>query len=199
VDYESIFERMGRCDGRGSVGKVKSAVVDHGNPSVMHGAKASTAIGCKTDEEVLEGLLGAIPSHEFVFGRLTALANALGWITPKASADSLTTPPTAIDPPSPSVAEIAPVLSTLNQHLQTLHQAFPPRTAFVIFTGHSDPRKMSMLNARKNAFESALKSGKSVEEVNGTMGLTWTGADGRELEGAVEVARRGLLFLGIKQ
>jgi len=58
---------------------------------------------------------------------------------------------------------------------------------------------MSILNARKNAFESALKSGKSVEEVSRTMGLTWTAADARELEGAVEVAKRGLLFLGIKQ
>lgn len=78
VDYESIFERMGRCDGKGVVGKVKSAVVDHGNPSVMHGAKANTAIGCKTDEQVLDGLLGVIPSHQFAFGRFMALANALG-------------------------------------------------------------------------------------------------------------------------
>lgn len=122
-------------------------------------------------------------------------------VTPKASADSATIP---VAPPTPivapSAAELAPVLSTLNQHLQTLHQAFPPRTAFVIFTGHSDPRKMSMLNAKKNAFETALKSAKSVEEISGkTMGLTWTAADARELEGAVEVARRGLLFLGIKQ
>jgi len=57
---------------------------------------------------------------------------------------------------------------------------------------------MSMLNARKNAFETALKSGKSLEEISGKA-LTWTAADARELEGAVEVARRGLLFLGIKQ
>lgn len=83
VDYESIFERMGRCDARGGdgsggAGKVRSAVVDHGNPGVMHGSKATTAIGCQTDDEVLEGMLGAIPSHQFTFGRFLGLANALG-------------------------------------------------------------------------------------------------------------------------
>ena len=58
---------------------------------------------------------------------------------------------------------------------------------------------MSLLNARKNAFEGAIKSGKAIEEVVKEMGLSWTTADSRELEEAVELARRGLVFLGIKQ
>ena len=61
---------------------------------------------------------------------------------------------------------------------------------------------MSALNVRKNAFESALKSGKTPEEVgsgSGGMGLRWTAADARDLEEAVELARRGLVFLGVKQ
>ncbi|KDR67520.1 hypothetical protein GALMADRAFT_258141 [Galerina marginata CBS 339.88] len=202
VDHESIFERMGRSNGGkggggAASGGVKSAVVDHGNPSVMHGAKANTAIGCKTDDEILLNLLNVIPSHQFTFGRFMALANTLGWITPKASADQPITPPTTVDPP-PALSELAPVLSTLNQHLKSLHAALPPRTALVIFTGHSDPRRMSILNARKSAFENALKAGKTPEEL-GVLGLKWSASDGRELEEAVELARRGLLFLGIKQ
>jgi RNA exonuclease 1 len=58
---------------------------------------------------------------------------------------------------------------------------------------------MSLLNVRKNAFEGAIKSGKGIEEVVKEMGLSWTTADSRELEEAVELARRGLVFLGIKQ
>jgi RNA exonuclease 1 len=58
---------------------------------------------------------------------------------------------------------------------------------------------MTILNARKTAFETAYKSGKSLAEMNGEMGLRWTTADARDLEDAVELARRGLLFLGIKQ
>jgi RNA exonuclease 1 len=78
TDYESIFERMSRGVGRGGPGSIRSAVVDHGNPSVMHGAKANTSVPCTSDAEVLEGLLTVIPGHEFSFGRFTALANALG-------------------------------------------------------------------------------------------------------------------------
>jgi len=91
----------------------------------------------------------------------------------------------------------------VNTHLKKVHAALPPRTALVIFTGHSDPRRMSLLNVRKNAFESALKSGKTPEEIGGGgvngVGLRWSAADARDLEEAVELARRGLVFLGVKQ
>ncbi|KAF8196589.1 ribonuclease H [Pholiota molesta] len=199
IDYEAIFERMARSTGRGA-GGVKSAVVDHGSPGVMHGAKATTAIGCKTDEEVLEGLVNVLPSHQFVFGRFMALAHTLGWVTPKATSDQQpqTPLPTPTVPAPPSAEELAPILSALNKHLAAVHAALPPRTALVIFTGHSDPRRMSLLNVRKSAFESALKSGRTPEEIR-PLGLTWSATDGRDLEEAVELARRGLLFLGIKQ
>ena len=80
TDYESIFERMGRATWRGGGvgGIIKSAVVDHGNPGFMHGSKADTALACKTDDEVLEGLLNVIPSHQFTFGRFMALSSSLG-------------------------------------------------------------------------------------------------------------------------
>jgi RNA exonuclease 1 len=78
TDYESIFERMARSVGRGGPGSIRSAVVDHGNPAVMHGAKANTVIACTNDGEVLEGLMQVIPGHEFTFGRFTAVADGLG-------------------------------------------------------------------------------------------------------------------------
>ncbi|KAF9526559.1 ribonuclease H [Crepidotus variabilis] len=199
VDFESVFERMARVTARditGGVAKVKTAVVDHGNPSSMHGSKATTAIGCASDDEVLDGITGAINSHQFVYGRFLGLANTLGWITPKSASD---TPENVPVTPPPSAEELAPVLKDLNRHLTALHASLPPRTAFLIFTGHSDPRKMAQLNARKSRWETALKSGKSVEEVVNVEGVRWTTADTRELEEQVELARRGLVFLGIKQ
>jgi len=78
ADYESIFERMKRASGRGGPGSVRSAVVDHGNPTVMHGAKANTVVGCASDEEVLEGLSQTVSAHEFTFGRFMGLADVLG-------------------------------------------------------------------------------------------------------------------------
>ena len=78
TDQESIFERMSRACGRGGQGTVRAAVVDHGNPGVMHGSKATTAIGCGSDREVLDGLIQAAPAHEFLFGRFTGIADTLG-------------------------------------------------------------------------------------------------------------------------
>jgi RNA exonuclease 1 len=63
---------------RNGIGGTRSAVVDYGNPSFMHGAKATTSIGCKTDQEVLEGLLQVLPAHDFTFARFMALSEALG-------------------------------------------------------------------------------------------------------------------------
>ncbi|KAI0365854.1 hypothetical protein BV20DRAFT_982324 [Pilatotrama ljubarskyi] len=192
VDMESIFERMSRARG----GTVRSAVVDHGNPAAWHGQKATTCVACKSDDEVLEGLSNSIETHQFLFGRFTALADARGWITSKATGD----PPLEPAPPPPaselSPAELRPILSKLDAQLRELYAALPARTALVIFTGHSDPRRMAELNARKAAFESALRMGKNVEELGKE--CRWTTADGRELEEEVEKAKRGLLFLGVK-
>lgn len=55
---------------------------------------------------------------------------------------------------------------------------------------------MTALNVKKSAFESALKSGKTAEDIDKDM--WWTSSDARQLEEAVEIAKRGLLFLSIK-
>lgn len=103
----------------------------------------------------------------------------------------MVTPPTEASPEVLAAAQ-----ATLNEQLVTLYTSLPARTAVVIFTGHSDPRRMASLNARKIAFESAIKGGKKAEEIDRSE--WWTASDGRELEEVVERARRGMLFLGIK-
>ena len=70
TDYEPIPARIAR-----------TVIVDHSNPGAWHGTSASapaTTVPCTTDAEVLDGILGALNTHEFVFARLTGLANAQG-------------------------------------------------------------------------------------------------------------------------
>lgn len=126
-------------------------------------------------------------------------------ITPKVTPDSLlmktdSSPETTTqDPPLElTPTNLAPILSNLNTQLKALQGSLPARTALIIFTGHSDPRRMSALNVRRNAFETGYKSGKSPEELTRD-GITWSTSDERELEHQVELTRRGLLFLGVKQ
>ena len=46
-----------RACGRDGQGTVRAVVVDHGHPGVIHGTKETTAIGCGSDREVLQGLI----------------------------------------------------------------------------------------------------------------------------------------------
>lgn len=106
-------------------------------------------------------------------------------------------PTTEVSTPQPIITpDLGPALTSLNERLSTLHAALPSRTALILFTGHGDPRTMAALNARKGAFDQALRMGVSPGDL--TEGQKWTNADVRQLEEAVELARRGLLFLCIK-
>lgn len=75
TDQESILERIARST-RG--GGVKTAVVDHGTPANWHGAKATASVACKTDEDVVSGVIEMLPNNHFIFGRLLELSDACG-------------------------------------------------------------------------------------------------------------------------
>ena len=82
----------------------------------------------------------------------------------------------------------------LGAQLVTLYTSLPARTTMVMFTGHPDPRRMASLGARKVAFESAIKIGKKVEEMDRSE--WWTASDVRALEEDVWKGKRGSLFFG---
>ena len=112
-------------------------------------------------------------------------------IVNRSSGDSAPDP----TPSEPTPADIEAALTKLNAQLQQLHASLPPRTALVILSGHSDPRRMAELNARKSTWEMAMKSGKNVEDL--PREAYWSSANGRALEEEVAKAKRGLLFLSI--
>jgi RNA exonuclease 1 len=139
--------------------------------------------------------------------------------TPKRDASTfsssipLVLPPTTYSDSDP--ATITPILQKLDTHLTELHEALPPRTGLVIFTGHDDPRKMADLNARKLVFDKIVKAkqGNAASGGEGEGGgegggasilegvpreLWWTASEARQLEEQVELAKRGLLFLAVK-
>ena len=76
TDQESILERLSRSSSRATTG-VTSAVVDYGNPSTWHGAKATVAVACKSDADIMNGMLETLPQCHFVFGRFMELSEAL--------------------------------------------------------------------------------------------------------------------------
>ena len=84
TDYEPILARIARSYSRphGPNGEgARTAIVDHGNPGAWHGTSASapaTTVPCTNDTEVLDGVLGVLGAHEFVFAGLMGLVDAPG-------------------------------------------------------------------------------------------------------------------------
>jgi RNA exonuclease 1 len=116
-------------------------------------------------------------------------------------------------------------VTNLDEQLTTLHAALPPRTTFILFSGHSDPRAMSALAARRAQFQAIQNQSQKQKEGGGvtavadnaaagdagmatthgsagateaTSAVRWSTADDRALEEAVGRARMGLLFVGVK-
>ncbi|GAA5902806.1 hypothetical protein JCM5296_002887 [Sporobolomyces johnsonii] len=213
TDQETIFERLGR----GQDPKT-SAVVDHGTPGQWHGAKATTAIACTNDDEVLQGMLDSIEGHDLTIARFMDLSHTLGWSQPTvtsapkpsapnpavASGDA-TPPPTGSLPSAavaaapastgPSASEIATAFTSLNARLSALHASLPPLTALIVFTGHGDPREMSRLAAKKAKFDRLWKTVKQSEIKDEDR---WMEMDDRKLLDEVERCRWGLSFYCVK-
>ncbi|KAN0141756.1 hypothetical protein V8E53_000218 [Lactarius tabidus] len=218
ADFEPILARIARSHSRNrgsNGGRTRTAIVDHGNPGAWHGASATapaTTVACANDAEVLDGL--------FIFGRLMGLADALGWITPKVDivvaektenqkltgdAAETKTESSEVAPPAPDDSNsnaLFAAVTNLNDHLTTLHAALPPRTALLLFLGHSDPRLMSTLAARRAEYQASQQvkesgSAAAAAEIEGGA-VRWSTADDRALDEAVVRARMGLLFVGVK-
>ena len=90
-------------------------------------------------------------------------------------------------------------VTNLNAYLTTLHAALPPHPARLLFSGHSDPRSMSTLAARRAEYQtSQQQQGSSSNSGAAAGGARWSTADDRALDEAVIRVRMGLLFVGVK-
>ncbi|KAI9445645.1 hypothetical protein BJY52DRAFT_1206691 [Lactarius psammicola] len=221
TDYEPILVRIARSRSRksGSNGApTRTAIVDHGNPGAWHGTSATvpaTTVACANDAEVLGRLLGALDSHGFVFGRITPKADADGLSgaekardqnltgTAETKTENAETQPLP-SPPDGNSNTLFAAVTNLDAHLTALHAALPPRTALLLYLGHSDPRSMSTLAARRAEYQGSQnqqhgKQSSSREATGAGSGeVRWSTADDRALEEAVVRAWIGLLFVGVK-
>lgn len=75
---EPIYERMARfIVAPANTGKT-SAACDYGNMKQGHHSKATTAVRCNDDDEVVTAVTEQVHTHDFVFGRMMQLANVQG-------------------------------------------------------------------------------------------------------------------------
>ncbi|GAA5955424.1 hypothetical protein JCM3765_006773 [Sporobolomyces pararoseus] len=191
TDQETIFERLSR----GQDPKT-SVVIDHGSPGQWHGQKATTTVACQNDQQVLQGLLNHVEDHDLTIARFMDLSHKLGWSQNSSSKEGGGEGSTSETTNSTSEEEeISSAYSTLNSQLTKLYQSLPPLTALIIFTGHSDPRQMSLLQQKKSKFD---KLWKTVKQSEIKLEDRWMESDDRKLVDEVERCRFGLSFYCVK-
>ena len=89
---------------------------------------------------------------------------------PEVETETTETPP---PPEDKSNNALFAAVTNLNAYLTTLHAALPPHTALLLFSGHSDPRSMSTLAARRAEYQTSQQQ--QGNQGSGSSGATASG------------------------
>lgn len=223
---ENLFRRLARAGtsykaqgGDAAVGGVElgktSAAVDWGSPAKGPGGGATHQIGCKNDEEVAEGIIRAVRGDadgaeirgggvDFVWGRMRELEALQGWWNKNrvdnSNGDGGPREEDASDATVASEAEeekspLEKALVHVSERLARIHAALPPCTAFIVYTGSGDPREMARLQQMQAQWKREYNTpGMKWDNLS----VKWTDVEEQALKKAVQKARSGMGFLGVK-
>jgi RNA exonuclease 1 len=230
---ENIFKRLARTGVMyksqsgttviaGQSGGKTSAAVDWGDPRKGPGATANVCIGCKNDEDVMNGVIRAVKGDpnglevrgggvDFVWGRMRELEALKGWWNNNKNSDSddsaIKRPvfPSAGDAEEkgdvefnsnehlPASPNIDDITSKLTSRLFAIYEALPPCTALIIYSGSGDPREMSRLQAMQQTFKREFNIKKWDQ-----LSVKWTDVEEQALKKAAKLARDGIGFVCVK-
>lgn len=94
-------------------------------------------------------------------------------------------------------ADIAQAYARLNEHLGAIHASLPLNTAFVVMSGHNDPRAVLALSQKRSKFDVLYRTGKPLSQMD--KAELWTEEDDRNLASEVAKVREGMTFLSIRR
>ncbi|KAI5301493.1 hypothetical protein KEM56_001667 [Ascosphaera pollenicola] len=198
------------------------AVVDWGVPERGYGAFATVRIGCHNDEEVVAGVSRAVNGDpesrdssipeggcDFTFARLRELDLARGFSdrmpntqnngqsTP-VSRDTTSNEPseatTSSEPPILPSSSLSTAVSSTVSHIQRIYDSLPPATVFVVYSGTGDLREAAELQRIYRQHTKEFRSGTPWDQLS----VKWTDVEQQKMKVAVERARMGIGFLGVK-
>lgn len=86
-------------------------------------------------------------------------------------------------------------LKRFDARLDRIHASLPDNAALILLTGHSDPRPMLQLAARRQRWERSYRE----KGPEGDHEVRWTTEDDRALEIEVGKAREGMGFFCVKR
>ncbi|KAK5987360.1 putative exonuclease [Cladobotryum mycophilum] len=197
------------------VGKT-SAAVDWGDPTRGLGSGATYKLGCKNDEEVTTNVIRAVLGDEdgleikgggvdFVWARMRELEALQGWWNknrventssdggpPNTDVDAAATDATKAES---GASPLEQALVKLTERLVRIHAALPPCTAFILYSGSGDPRKMAQMQQMQSQWRKEYNTpGKKWDELS----VKWTDVEEQALKRAAQKARSGIGFISVK-
>ncbi|KAF2452452.1 hypothetical protein BDY21DRAFT_406831 [Lineolata rhizophorae] len=225
---ESIFKRLSRQRKPGnfvvSASNVyrTSACVDWGQPRKGHGACATVSFGCKSDEEVVQGIAralkgdsgiisadnvsavgGAAPPGgvDFVWARLRELEAYRGWWNRSKTVDNEELRQAVISTSRDDTGDKDQNPPTLAEHVANtvkriieIYDALPSCSALIVYSGSGDPRQVSRMQELQKQFREEYRTKKWDE-----LSVQWTDTEEQALKNACIQAKKGIGFLTIKQ
>ncbi|KAH9878991.1 hypothetical protein J1614_002426 [Plenodomus biglobosus] len=216
TNAESIFKRLERSIRSNSAESHRSgAIVDWGDPKRGHGGQAHLSVGCKTDDEVVEGIShamlgkvedkdGAADKVDFVWGRLRELELKRGWWDDARTADveairldalqrlGITTDGDDADVEAQGL-QLSDVVSQTVKRIGQIYEVLPRCTAFIVYSGTNDPREIRRLQAMQQQYrrEYATKNWDNLS-------VKWTDTEIQALSRACQDARNGVALMVVK-
>lgn len=216
TNAESLFKRLGRSPRPKSTGFRTGAVVDWGEPNRGHGSQAQVSIGCKSDDEVVNGIHqalqgqamgkeGAVTSIDFVWARLRELELVRGWWDDAKTADVEAIRQTALRRClnlskeesefdfELKGSELGEAVSKTVARLLQIYESLPRCTAFVVYSGTGDPREIRRLQAMQQQYRREYQT-KNWDNLS----VKWTDTEMQALSKACQDARNGVALIKVK-
>jgi RNA exonuclease 1 len=187
------------------------AVVDWGNPGRGLGANADVILGCENDDDVamkVKGLLhtdegsdAAVP--DFIWARFREVEAVRGWWERSKTSDnnemrqrahakySLTDDD--LKDSNTNTEALSRAVSETVRHIADIYEALPPCTAFIVYSGHGDPREVVKMQALHQQFRHEYRTKKWDQ-----LSVKWTDVEEQRMRKACRKAREAIGFITVK-
>ncbi|UNI15018.1 hypothetical protein JDV02_001592 [Purpureocillium takamizusanense] len=208
----TTYKAQGGATGGVESGKT-SAAVDWGNPTKGPGAAATYTFGCQSDEEVTTNIIRAVQGDpdgkvvrgggaDFVWGRMRELEVLRGWW----NRNKLEATNTDGGPPDEDALKemmqdggeasspLEKALIRLTDRLGRIYESLPPCTGLIVYSGSGDPREMARLQQMQGQWRKEYNSGVKWDQLS----VQWSDTEDQMLRKAVQAARSGIGFIGVK-
>jgi RNA exonuclease 1 len=202
MNGESIYSRLARA-GR------KTAIVEYGTPERGFGRFASIKVGCRNDEEIVNGVKKVIAGAEsgghdaaFTWARLRDMESVRGWNRPKPRADEAKADApksnevngkAAADEEADRQAMIEKATQQTTERLVDIYKALDPSTLVIIYPGPGDMREVLRLQDMQRQYKREFKVKKWDE-----LSVKWTDNEEQALRSAFTKARAGWALVCVK-